>query len=118
LTQNVTDPRLANIGLTAMDNGFKANSAIQAMKETTPFSEYRQLAAVDNNGESSVFTGSKALGVHGEFQSDNVASIGNLLSDPNIPKEMGKKFIETEGLQITDRLIAAIEKGFNMGGEL
>ncbi|MBO1004426.1 DUF1028 domain-containing protein [Pseudogracilibacillus auburnensis] len=118
LTQNVTDPRLANIGLNVMENGFDADSAIQAMKESTPFSEYRQLAVVDSSGKSAVFTGAEALGVHGEFNSENVASIGNLLSDPTIPKEMGKKFLELEGLPITDRLIAAIEKGFTMGGEL
>lgn len=118
LTQNVTDPRLADIGLNVIENGFDAESAIQAMKETTPFAEFRQLAVVDNNGKSAVFTGNEALGVHGEFTSENVASIGNLLSNSEIPVEMGKTFLETEGQPITDRLIAAIEKGFNMGGEL
>lgn len=118
LTQNVTDPRLATIGLNVLENGFEADSAIQAMKESTPFAQYRQLAVVDKSGKSAVFTGKEALGVQGEFTNENVASIGNLLSDPNIPTEMGKKFLKTEGLSITDRLIAAIEKGFNMGGEL
>lgn len=118
LTQNVTDPRLANIGLTVLEHGLGAQNALQAMKESTPFPEYRQLAIVDAEGNSAVFTGKKALGVHGEFRDHNVASIGNLLSDPIIPEKMGRKFLETEGLPFTERLILAIEKGFQMGGEL
>ncbi|PIC64097.1 fimbrial assembly protein FimA [Sporosarcina sp. P13] len=117
LTQNVTDPRLANIGLNVLENGFDAESAINAMKETTPFREYRQLAVVDASGNSAVFTGNKALGVHGEFAAKNVASIGNLLSDPDIPEQMGKTFLDASGT-LADRLIAAISKGFEMGGEL
>ncbi|MDS9470940.1 DUF1028 domain-containing protein [Sporosarcina pasteurii] len=117
LTQNVTDPRLANIGLNVLENGFDAESAINAMKEATPFREYRQLAVVDASGNSAVFTGNKALGVHGEFTAKNVASIGNLLSDPNIPEQMGKIFLDAKGT-LADRLIAAISKGFEMGGEL
>ncbi len=118
LTQNVTDPRLANIGLSVLEHGLGAENAIRAMKESTPFPEYRQLAVVDAEGNSAVFTGKNALGVHGEFAAQNVASIGNLLSDPEIPTEMGKKFLETEGLPLAERLILAIEKGFQMGGEL
>jgi uncharacterized Ntn-hydrolase superfamily protein len=118
LTQNVTDPRLANIGLNVMENGFDAESAINAMRASTPFGEYRQLAVVDATGKSAVFTGDRALGVHGEFTAKNVASIGNLLSDANIPEQMGKTFIATKGQSLADRLIAAIEKGFDMGGEL
>ncbi|MFC5588915.1 DUF1028 domain-containing protein [Sporosarcina soli] len=117
LTQNVTDPRLASIGLNVLENGFDAESAINAMKESTPFQEYRQLAVVDAQGNSATFTGEKALGVHGEFTAKNVASIGNLLSDPHIPEQMGKTFLNTKGA-LADRLIAAISKGFEMGGEL
>lgn len=118
LTQNVTDPRLAAIGFSVLENGYDAEAAIRAMKATSPFPDYRQLAVVDANGKPAAFTGSNALGVHGEFCAQNVASIGNLLSDPDIPEAMGREFLRTEGQPLTERLIAAIEKGFQMGGEL
>ncbi|MDN3015838.1 DUF1028 domain-containing protein [Paenibacillus sp. BSR1-1] len=118
LTQNVTDPRLAGIGFTVLENGFDAESTIRSMKEASPFPEYRQLAVVDSKGNSAAFTGSKALGVHGEFCAKNVASIGNLLSNSKIPEAMGQAFLETEGRPLAERLILAIEKGFQMGGEL
>ncbi|MFJ7726404.1 DUF1028 domain-containing protein [Neobacillus sp. NPDC097160] len=118
LTQNVTDPRLASVGFSVLEGGFDAESTIRSMKEASPFPEYRQLAVVDSKGSSAAFTGNKALGVHGEFCAQNVASIGNLLSDPAIPEAMGRAFLQTEGQPLTDRLILALEKGFQMGGEL
>jgi uncharacterized Ntn-hydrolase superfamily protein len=101
-----------------LENGFDAHSANRSMKEASPYPEYRQIAVVDTKGNSAAFTGSKALGVHGEFCDKNVASIGNLLSDPSIPEVMGREFIRTDGMALADRLIMAIEKGFKMGGEL
>lgn len=118
LTQNVTDPRLANIGICALEKGYDAQASLQAMKATTPFPEYRQLAVLDTNGGSGVYTGEKALGVHGEFCSHNVACIGNLLSDPQIPEAMGRHFLKHDGIQLGKRLLQAIELGFQMGGEL
>lgn len=118
LTQNVTDPRLASIGFNALENGYDAEAAIRAMRATTPYPDYRQIAVVDANGNSAAFTGEKALGVNNEFCAPNVASIGNLLSDPIIPEEMGKRFLETEGRPLGERLLLAIERGFEIGGEL
>ncbi|WP_408008562.1 DUF1028 domain-containing protein [Pseudalkalibacillus sp. A8] len=118
LTQNVTDPRLADIGFSVLENGYDAQSAIRSMKETSPFPEYRQIAVIDGKGNSASFTGNQALGVHGEFHDKNVVSIGNLLSDSSIPEAMGRTFLQTEGEPLTERLIRAMEKGFEMGGEL
>lgn len=118
LTQNVTDPRLADIGLSTLEKGYHAQAAIRTMVGASDFSEFRQLACVDADGNSSVFTGEKALGVNGEFYAKDVASIGNLLSDLEIPKAMGQCFLELKHLSLPERLIAAIERGFTMGGEL
>ncbi|MFC7393165.1 DUF1028 domain-containing protein [Scopulibacillus cellulosilyticus] len=118
LSQNVTDPRLASIGYSALEKGYDAEAAVRAMKNVTPYPDYRQLAVVDAKGGSSVFTGKKALGVHGEFCSTNVAAVGNLLSDPAIPEAMGRHFIEQESVSLPERLISSIEVGFEMGGEM
>lgn len=119
LSQNMTDPRLADIGMTALDLGYDAHSAIQAMKAVTPYPDYRQLAAVDMNGNSAAFTGKKAFGPHfSDFCGENVASIGNYLGKPGIPEAMGQQFIEDVDLPLAERLLAAIEIGFKMGGEI
>lgn len=118
LTQNVTDPRLADIGLSTLEKGYHAEAAIRTMKGASEYPEYRQLAVVDASGQSSVFTGKKALGVYGEFSAPNVACIGNLLSDSLIPTAMGQFFLENEDLPLAERLISSLQVGFDMGGEL
>lgn len=119
LSQNMTDPRLADVGISILDKGFDAHSAVQAMKAVTPYPDYRQLAVVDISGKSAVFTGKKAFGPYnGEFCAENVAAIGNFLGKPGIPEAMGKQFIADEKLPLTERLLSAIEVGFEMGGEI
>ncbi|TDK63324.1 DUF1028 domain-containing protein [Bacillus salipaludis] len=118
LTQNVTDPRLADVGFSTIENGYNAESAIRTMIAASDFPEYRQLAVVDAQGQAAVFTGEKALGVHGDYYTDNVACIGNLLSDPTIPEAMGRYFNQHGGKSLEERLISTIEVGFEMGGEL
>lgn len=118
LTQNVTDSRLAEIGLTTLEKGYKADAAIRTMRTASDFPAYRQLAVVDATGQSGVFTGEKALGIHGEFYAENIACIGNLLCDSEIPEAMGRHFIKAQGLPLAERLLSTIEVGFQMGGEL
>lgn len=118
LTQNVTDPRLADVGLCALERGFGAPDVLRSMKAVSPYPEHRQLAVVDAEGATDVFTGDKALGVPGQFQAEGVVSIGNLLSDATIPEAMGRRFEERGDLSLPDRLLASIEVGFQMGGEL
>ncbi|MBM7632284.1 DUF1028 domain-containing protein [Geomicrobium sediminis] len=117
LTQNVTDPRLATLGLTAFEAGYTATSVIQAMASATPYPEYRQLGALSAKGDSSAHTGSKALGTHAHDTNENVVALGNLLSNESIPQSMAKTFLESEGA-LPDRLLAAISNGFDLGGEL
>ncbi|MDQ0252814.1 putative Ntn-hydrolase superfamily protein [Evansella vedderi] len=118
LSQNVTDPRLGEIGLSTLANGYDANAAIRTMVAASDFKEYRQLAVVDASGKSSVFTGEKALGVHGEYCDTNIACVGNLLSDSKIPEAMGQKFKENSSLSFPERLILSLEHGFALGGEM
>ncbi len=118
LTQNVTDPRLADIGLLTLEKGYDAQAAIRTMAAASDYPEYRQLAVIDTHGGASVFTGNRVLGNYGEFYTDNVACIGNLLSDSTIPSMMGLHFSKLQDLPLAEKLISTIELGFDMGGEL
>ncbi|EZH65965.1 major pilin protein FimA [Bacillaceae bacterium JMAK1] len=119
LSQNMTDPRLARIGLNTLHDRFDASSALRAMKAATPYPEYRQLAVVDRNGNSDAFTGENAFGPHaGQHCAKNVAAVGNYLSNPDIPKAMAEQYIHKDQLSLPDRLLDAIEVGFKLGGEV
>lgn len=118
LTQNVTDPRLADIGLACLKNGYHPDDAMRAMTAATPYAGYRQLAVLDARGNTSVYSGEKSLGIYNHFRAPNIACIGNLLSDASIPEAMAQHFMENGHLPLAERLLSTIATGFEMGGEM
>ena len=115
-SQNVTDPRLGGYTLDVMANGFNADAAISSVIDAANHTAYRQLLAVDNTGQTAVFSGTNALGITAEYQSHNAAAAGNLLANTTIAKSMVTAFHQTCG-QFGDRLIAAMFAGLEAGGE-
>jgi uncharacterized Ntn-hydrolase superfamily protein len=115
-SQNVTDPRLGSSTLDVMANGFNADAAISSVIDAANHTAYRQLLAVDNTGQTAVFSGANTLGINAEYQSQNAAAAGNLLANTTIAKAMVTAFHHTRG-QFGDRLIAAMFAGLESGGE-
>ena len=80
------------------------------------FPNYRQLLAVDRNGNTHIHSGKNSLGIWTDKQGINCAAGGNLLADLGVPLAMITSFENTKGA-LGDRLIAAMQSGLNAGGE-
>ena len=78
-SQNVTDPRLGPHTLDAMANGLTADAAINSVIAAASHTAYRQLLAVDNTGQTAIFSGLNTLGINAEWQSQNAAAAMTLL---------------------------------------
>jgi uncharacterized Ntn-hydrolase superfamily protein len=115
-SQNVTDPTLGTRALELMALGASASETISILKRTAPYGEYRQVLAVDVNGDSAIHSGRKALGIWGEAHAENVACGGNLLANDRVPHAMVDAFLATEG-NLGDRLVAAMRCALKAGGE-
>ena len=74
------------------------------------------MLAVDASGSAAIYSGSKSLGTHGDFTSQNAAAAGNLLANPNIPEAMVTAFHHGNG-HLGDRLIDAMRAALDLGGE-
>ena len=118
LTQNFTDPRLGLQGLDLLAEGLSASEAIRSLVAGNEYSAYRQLAAVDREGKTSHHSGDKTLGTYAGAEGDQCVAIGNLLADPEIPREMVITFGKNSGQHLADRLLQALEKGLELGGEI
>ncbi len=115
-TQNITDPRLGPRGLDLMAD-LPAAAALAALRREAPHIDFRQLALVDRNGRSAVFTGAHALGVTGAIARDHMAVAGNLLAHDDVLPAMRASFVAAEPDALGDRLIAALRAGVAAGGE-
>ena len=58
-TQNITDPSLGNLMLDCLEEGLNVQETINKVVKNRKFIEYRQLALIDNRGNSASYTGSK-----------------------------------------------------------
>lgn len=115
-SQNVTDPTLGPLALNLMAEGASAEQAIAGVKEHGAHIEYRQVLAVDVQGNTAIHSGPNSLGIWTDAQAKNVASGGNLLANDGVPQAIVDAFLATGG-HVGDRLVAALRAGLAAGGE-
>lgn len=116
-SQNVTDPRLGPALLDALASGLDAQAALNKVSATATHPEFRQLTVVDKDGNSSVYSGAKSLGINAEVTDVDVAAAGNLLANDNVIQEMVNEFKAGADKELADRLISCLEAGVRAGGE-
>jgi len=116
-TQNVTDPSIGNDVLDLMQEGHSSNEAIKMTLETRQFIDYRQVAAVDINGNTASFTGSNILGNHAVAEGKQCIAAGNLLKKETLAETMIKSFEKNQLMHLADRLLIALKNGIDHGGE-
>ncbi|MGE7471027.1 DUF1028 domain-containing protein [Bosea sp. NPDC003192] len=115
-SQNVTDPTLGPLALDLMQGGMSAAEAIAEVRRRGKFIEYRQVLAVDRDGETAIHSGPNSLGIWTQAQARDVASGGNLLANDGVPQAIVDGFLSSSG-HLGDRLIAAMRAGLAAGGE-
>ncbi|MEO1143117.1 MAG: DUF1028 domain-containing protein [Pseudomonadota bacterium] len=115
-SQNVTDPSLGPKTLDLMQSGMSASSAVSEVHENNRYMEYRQILAIDANGETAIHSGANSLGIWTDASGIDVVSAGNLLANEDVPSAIVEGFENMDG-HLGDRLIAAMRAGLKAGGE-
>jgi len=115
-SQNVTDPTLGTRGLDLLALGATAPEAVEILRKTGGFIDYRQVTAVDATGNTAIHSGPNALGTWSEAKAQNVACGGNLLANADVPQAMVDAFLASDG-DLGDRLITVMRAALAAGGE-
>lgn len=115
-SQNITLPALGPQILDALEAGLEPAAALDQALSRNGYSQYRQVAALDSQGRSALFSGSEALGQHNAVAGEQCVAAGNLLSSPEVIAAMVAAFEQTPG-QLADRLLAAMHAAMAAGGE-
>ncbi|MEM7069004.1 MAG: DUF1028 domain-containing protein [Pseudomonadota bacterium] len=116
-TQNVTDPHLATLVLDLMEAGKDAATAIAEVIKDREHIDYRQLTAVDANGNTAHHTGGNILGNNAISEATDCVAAGNLLSSTNVPTAMTDGFNANPDAHLAERLLSGLEAGIAAGGE-
>ncbi|MBC7139791.1 MAG: DUF1028 domain-containing protein [Defluviimonas sp.] len=115
-SQNVTNPALGPVMLSAMAGGATAAQAVGAARGADAYPDFRQLIAIDAAGRTAIHSGARALGIRASAQGMDCASGGNMLAAEGVPAAMIAAF-ETAPGSLGDRLVAAMQAGVAAGGE-
>lgn len=117
-SQNVTLPSLGSDLLDHIEAGMDATNALQATKKGLENVDYRQLLAVDNNGNTAHFAGQNILGTNAFAEGQHCLAAGNLLSSTNVPQAMVDAFEKNENHHLAERLTRVLEAAHDAGGEM
>jgi uncharacterized Ntn-hydrolase superfamily protein len=116
-TQNITDPSLAPQVLDLMELGRSAAGALNEVIAKAPFTEYRQLAAIDAAGTTASYSGARTLGAHNSSSGKDCLAAGNILADEKVTAAMVRAFQQRPQNHLADRLLDALCAGAVAGGE-
>lgn len=116
-SQNVTNPALGTAVLDRLAAGHSAQEAIDDVVADEPFATYRQLVAVDRRGNTAVFSGAHALGVHATAVGEQAVAAGNLLAGEDVPQAMLQGYANSTADTFEERLLAGFLAALKAGGE-
>lgn len=117
LTQHRTDPRLGPRGLDLLAQGLPAQDVIRRLTEGVAGIGWRQLAAVDRDGNTASFHGERITSVHAAHKGDGCVAIGNIIRTTEVTRAMIAAFEADPQLHLAERLVRAMEAGYTAGGE-
>jgi uncharacterized Ntn-hydrolase superfamily protein len=117
LSQARSDPRLGVLGLERLEAGRSAQETVSDIIASTPHSQWRQLGVVDLEGRVAEFTGAECAPAKGACVGRGALAIGNGLANDAVVVAMLKGFEAAPDDPLADRLLTALERGLEAGGE-
>jgi uncharacterized Ntn-hydrolase superfamily protein len=115
-TQNITLPALGPQILDLLDTGHEPVAALDLALSSNGYSQYRQVAVIDSQGRTAMFSGAQALGTSNTVLGEDCVAAGNLLAGTEVIAAMVVAFEQTEG-SLPERLLAAMHAAVAAGGE-
>lgn len=115
-TQNITLPALGPQILDLLDVGQEPAAALDQALSSNGWSQYRQVAVIDSQGRSALFSGAQSLGSSNALAGEHCVAAGNLLAGTEVIAAMVAAFEQAEG-SLPERLLAAMHAAVAAGGE-
>ncbi|SDB61886.1 DUF1028 domain-containing protein [Pseudomonas sp. NFACC13-1] len=115
-SQNITLPALGPQVLDELAGGLAAQAALERTLARNGYSQYRQVAVIDAEGRTAIFSGEHTLGTHNAVTGEQCVAAGNLLANAAVIEAMVTAFEQSGGC-LASRLMSALQAGQAAGGE-
>ena len=103
--------------LKLMKKGHSAESAIKSALENDELREYRQIIAINHEGNGHVFSGSKTIDISDYFIEKNFVIAGNMLASKKVVSTIATSFENSNEIFFPKRCLLSLFEGNKMGGD-
>jgi uncharacterized Ntn-hydrolase superfamily protein len=114
--QALANPMYGAIGIELLRAGMAPQQALEQMLRGDEGRESRQVAIIDAQGRTAVWTGSRPNEWKGHRCGSDFCAQGNILSGPEVVQAMARSFESSTGT-LAERLLAALDAGQGAGGD-
>lgn len=111
------DVRRLLVATRLMEKGHVPAKVLQDLSDGDEYFQNRQIAILDPYGRSAAHTGNKTIGYAGHVVAKDHIATGNVLVGEQVPRSMSKAFKASEGEELEERLMRALEAGRDAGGQ-
>ncbi len=116
-TQSWVNPYLAIDALRLIEAGRSGPEALGAVMARDEGREMRQIGVVDARGRSAAWSGKACTDWFGQIVEPHFAAQGNMLVSAPTIDAMAQAFRDSDGLDLAERLMRALEAGEAAGGD-
>lgn len=116
-TQSFANTTFGVKGLELMESGLSVEETLEELVKNDEGKGLRQVGIVDAKGRSASFTGEDCYDWAGGIAGENFAAQGNILASEEVVTQMAETFERTKGEPLAERLLKALEKGQEAGGD-
>jgi len=115
-TQARVNTDLGRKGLALLEQDIEIAVALNALLQTDQDRNIRQVHGVDA-GHTFAFTGQDCVEWAGQHIGEDRTIAGNMLAGPQVIEAMAAAFEQSDGLELSARLVKALEAGQQAGGD-
>lgn len=117
VSQAFASPEDGMILRRALDEGRSPEEGLERVRQADPDYSYRQIMVIPVTGDVLAYSGPDCRTWTGHLTGDGFVAAGNVLAGPQVVKAMHDSVLDTAGLPLGDRLLAALEAGRAAGGQ-
>lgn len=116
-TQSAANTTYGPQGLEMLKKGKDPSAVVKKLTDADEEKGIRQVGLVDAEGNSAAFTGDDCIDYAGHRSEENFTCQGNILVSEETVTSMAQRFRETEGEELSERLVTTLKEADETGGD-
>ncbi|RRO15959.1 DUF1028 domain-containing protein [Flavobacteriaceae bacterium 14752] len=117
-TQSFVNPSYGANGLKLMEEGLTAEEALGKLVRMDEGEAFRQVAFVDQNGNTAAHTGEKCVESAAHIAHDNFSVQANMMLNDKVVPAMQYAFMKYDDLPLAERLVEVLKAAQKAGGDI